>query len=172
MGFEKLGDYRLKKYTPTYARFFVNPERHTFAELSCAIVGFFPLKAVCFFSITPDGHYLESSNARWGKKHQTRFFEMQILPHRPNQEVYDLHQQRLSELEQGEAISLSAANLESVIRYGNKQLYEVLIANGWANKNPYADFNESVLIPSRQGAVDPLGDTIFESPIEDMSMSV
>lgn len=172
MGFEKLGDYRLKQYTATYARFFLNREQHTFAEISHTTLGISPLKAVCFFSVTPGGHYLESSNARWGKRQQTRYFELQVLPQTSHQEVYEQHQTRLAELDQGQALPLGIDDLEATICYGNKQLYEVLIAQGLTKTNPYADFDESQLVPSRSGSVGEWENAIFESPVEDMSVSV
>jgi hypothetical protein len=57
------------------------------------------------------------------------------------------HVTRLRELDQGNPRLLGSELLESVVCYGNKRLYEHMIARGWASTNPYADFDEWAIVP-------------------------
>jgi len=167
MGFEQLGDYRLKQHSANYARFFLNRENDTFAEICYSKFLVIPLRAVCFFSLTPEGQYLESSNARWGKNRRTRYFEMLLLPNVVTGDVFQQHQERLRELDYGQSRRFTASDLEPVIHYGLKHLYKLLIADGVAGENPYAEFDESVLIqpavaPSNSAQVSDVSDPGLE----------
>lgn len=147
-GFQLLGDYRLKQHTPTFGRFFLNPGGDTFAEINHTHVFLLPIRMVCFFSLTPDGFYLESSNMRFfGKRPVAANFELQHMPGKSILEVYQQHQRRLRQVDHGRPRSLAVEDLEPVIWYGNKRLYEFMIAQGRAGMNPYVDFDDMPLLP-------------------------
>ncbi len=146
-GFQPLGDYRLKEQRAQHARFFLHQDGETFAEISDCRIACFPLRGTCFMSLTCDGFYLESSNMRIapGPK-KGRNIELLALPGRSVEEVFQSHRARLREVDRGVPRSLSLDDLEPVIHYGNKRLYEMLCGEGMCARNPYADFDESVLI--------------------------
>ncbi|MHB8970338.1 MAG: hypothetical protein ACYC4N_07775 [Pirellulaceae bacterium] len=145
-GFELLGDYRLTRHGRCFARFFLNSECDTFAELRHTQRFISPVRAVSFFSLTPAGHYLESSNMRFVGKHRAVVnFELQRMPGRTVIDIYDFHQNRLRQLDHAMPRLLEHDDLELVIYYGNTRLYEMLIEQGTVSVNPYADFDERSL---------------------------
>jgi hypothetical protein len=73
-------------------------------------------------------------------------FELQRMPGESATEIYRQHQRRLRQLDGGQPRQLAADDLEAVIWYGNKWLYELLIAQGLARMNPYADCDDSALL--------------------------
>jgi hypothetical protein len=149
-GFRQLGDYRLKQSSPLFARFFLSANGESFAEISYVQLLFKRVKCVSYFSLTNEGYYLESSNLGFaGKRKAIAKFEALRMPGRPLNEIYQLHVDRLKQLQKGRLRTLQVEELEPVIHYGNKRLYEMLIDQQMATINPYADFDDtSVLRPA------------------------
>ncbi len=147
-GFRQLGDYRLKQFSSCYARFFLSANGDSFAEISYVQLLFKRVKCVSYFSLTHDGYYLESSNLGFaGKRKAIANFEAQRMPGRSLAEIYQLHVDRLKQLQQGKPRTLRVEELERVIHYGNKRLYEILIDQQLATVNPYADFDDTSVLP-------------------------
>lgn len=145
-GFQWIGDFQLKQHTPSFGRFFLNPDSDTFAELNHTQVLVLTRRTACFFSLTPQGYYLESASVRLlGQRPATANFELQSVPVASLVEVYQQHQRRLRQLDGGQPRHLRAEDLEPVICCGNKRLYDLLIAQGRARMNPYADFDDASL---------------------------
>jgi hypothetical protein len=92
--------------------------------------------------------YLESASVRLlGKRPATANFELQSVPGLSLVEVHQQHQRRLRQLDGGRPRRLRAADLEAVIWCGNERLYDLLIAQGRARVNPYADVDDISLRP-------------------------
>ena len=147
-GFRSLGDYRLKQNSSCYARYFLSANGESFAEVSHMRMLFTRVKSVSYFSLTHDGYYLESSNLSFlGKRKAVANFEALRMPGRPLNEIYQLHVDRLKQLQKGRPRTLRVEELEPVIHYGNKRLYEMLIEQQQATVNPYAEFDDTSVLP-------------------------
>ncbi len=143
LGFEPLGDFRLKKHSMSMARFFLHRDSQTFAEINVSNTLISSVKAVCFFSLTEDGYYLESSNMPCsGKRTSKDGFELMSLPGLSIADVFSKHCQKLKERSGGRPLQVTAEDLQPVIHFGNKRLYEMLLEEGLVTSNPYADFDE------------------------------
>jgi hypothetical protein len=156
LGFEPIGDFRVKQYSVEFVRFFLHRDSDTFAEISYFRSGFFRLRATSFVSLSPEGHYLESSNAQFGSNKYIRNFEMQVFPQLSLEATFERHRSRLREVDQGMPRKMQVDDLSAVITYGLKYLYKLLISEGRARMNPYAYFDESTLVVSNGESVKPV----------------
>lgn len=155
-GFRQLGDYQLKQSRPCFARYFLSASGESFAEICYAQLLFKRVQSVSYFSLTQEGYYLESSNLGFaGKRKAIANFEAQRMPGRSLSEIYSLHVDRLKQLQKGKPRTLRFEELEPIIHYGNKRLYEILIDQQLATINPYADFDDASVLPRTSASKTP-----------------
>ncbi|MEE9601987.1 MAG: hypothetical protein V3V75_01680, partial [Thermoguttaceae bacterium] len=141
LGFRRLGDYRLKRRSEHFARFFINPQGDIVAEISWVKV-LFLLRMKCFscFSVTDDLTYLETGNLAIPKKDNEGRLILQSIPGGTIDDTLGAHRCRLDELSdtrQTLPICFVEDDLDKVIFYGQKLLYDRLTRRGVVAVNPY-----------------------------------
>ena len=141
MGFRKLGDYRLKRRSEHFARFFLHPDGRVIGELSWWRVASWR-KIQCFSceSVSDGATYLETGNVAMPPETAGEDCILSGVPNATIAETYHAHCRRLEELARDRSehpILLAEGDLQRVVTYGLKLLYDRNGRNGLTIANPY-----------------------------------
>ena len=140
VGFRLLGDFRVKPKTAQFSRFFVNDDGTTFGEISSVPTIGTSIHSCSVFSVTDGLVYIEVGNLRLPKDRPHPEFVLKGIPGANVVEL--LHHRDLAVAERAtpdSEIAFQDDELPMVCVYGQKKLYESLIAEGVAKRNPYRD---------------------------------
>ncbi len=145
LGFRRIGDYRLKEGNQHFGRFFIHADGKTLAGIDWLKVSILRnIDAFSFFSVTDDLTYLETGSIALpgnGKPFEAPFI-LQGVPNRSHADTFDAHLRGLEELSDTRNTwprPLVEDDLEKVVLYGQKLLYDRLKTEAMAMTNPYDD---------------------------------
>ncbi len=143
LGFEPIGDFRLKQRREHFGRFFVHKDGTVFGEIAWFKASFLQIhKCIAFFSITDDLTYVETGNLSIPRKEREAPFLLRSVPGATAEETFAVHRSQLDELREDpktEAICFAPNDLDTVVVYGQKLMYERLKRIGFVRRNPYDD---------------------------------
>lgn len=143
LGFEPIGDYRLKQRKQQFGRFFLHPDGTVFAEISWARLTLIrTTRCVAFFSITEDLTYVETGNIPLPREERDDRFVLTSVPSGTPAETLEAHCDELDNIRQAcgsGPIVFSANDLDKAVVHGQRLLYDLLTRRGLLPRNPYDD---------------------------------
>lgn len=143
LGFEPVGDYRLKQRREQFGRFFLHPDGTIFAEIAWAkLTPIRTARCVNFFSITEDLTYVETGNIPLPREERDDRFVLTSVPSGTPAETLEAHCDELDNIRQAcgsGPIAFSANDLDKVVTHGQRLLYDIFTRRGMLPRNPYED---------------------------------
>ena len=153
LGYRSLGDFSCKRRTTHFSRFFINLDGTIFGELTHLSMPLTKLQTCAFFSITDSLTYIETGNLKVPADKPHPRFVLRGIEGASLPQLLHEHQELIAEHSEDTPAPISFRNdeLDVVCLYGQKMLYDSLIAQKLATSNPY----ENVTLGSEEEATQP-----------------
>ena len=140
LGFRPAGDFRMKQHIQHFSRLLLSDDGKTMAEISYRRLLVLPARTVCFMSLTDDHRYVETAAVRMFVKPRLSKLSLRGLLGASIDVLYDEHRRHLTDVvneHQCYVLPLEAGDLQAVLLYGHKLVYEDMLQRGMTRKSPY-----------------------------------